>query len=197
MRTRKWLLVLVALAGSVVGCASPTREGVIVRGDRQLRLLRLKNGKIGPVIPIQRPDGEIVMLHKAAYPFHVVVFIEANQAQPIDPRVMMLARTTSLYGIACVQIAEPTATVKLTEPTTLPPDAPRNLISLRDPEKLAWLAFEEPALGTVFIMTRDNYIDRIEPLEHLDEIRFRLHQLQRKWERDRESLFYGGHTCQK
>lgn len=194
MQKTKWLLVLVALAGSVVGCASPTREGVIVRGDRQLRL---RNRKIGPVIPIQRPDGEIVMLHKAAYPFHVVVFIEANKAQRIDPRVMTLARTTSLYGIACVQIAEPTATVKLTEPTTLPPDAPRNLISLRDPEKLGFLAFEDPAPGAVFIMNRDNYIDRIESLDHLDEIRFRLHQLQRKWERDRESLFYGGHTCQK
>jgi hypothetical protein len=172
--------VFIAAALLANGCADPTRNGVVV-SEGQLVLGR---GNRAPVIPIRRPDGKIVRLGDAAYPFFVVGFVQprGDDACRLSPRLLNLNKSLEIDAISLVQVTLPTKLAPLLVEPGECPDPPWNMIRLLDPDELAWSAFGEPEPGTLLLIDRFGYIVARGHLDDPDYILWRARELQEDWE---------------
>ena len=157
-------MMLWALMIGLGGCASRPHTGV-VGWNKDFSV-----GSFAPDIPFVSADGKEIRLNEIRQPVAILAFISPtpHNCFSLRPDLVELANRFRHHPITVVQISLPTNEC---------PKGPGcsksceiidgNLITLCDPSRIAWKAYNQPKPDTIFLIDEDNKIVDIQPVENL------------------------------
>lgn len=141
----------------LAGCGSTYSTGLVVANGQQ----RQQDGNVAPVIPVQLPNGNDVLLTNLSGPSHVVAFVQGGETGPyvMSPRLTQLQNDMSASEFTIVQIVLPPINGKLaTDALTQCQTPPKGMVLLVDPNRIAWQAFNQPNAEDVRFINHSGYV---------------------------------------
>ena len=164
MKSKKNIVMLGALIIGLAGCANGPHTGVVGWNKD------FSSGSFAPDIPFTSADGKETRFSEIREPVAILAFTSppSQNCCSLRPELVELAKRFRHLSITVVQISLPTNEcprgVGCTESCDV---VDENLVTLCDPARIAWEAYNQPNPNTVILVDRDNKVVDIQPINNL------------------------------
>ena len=164
MKSRIIITMLAGLVIGLTGCANGPHSGVVGWNKG------FSSGSFAPDIPFTSAEGKEIRFNEIREPVTILAFTSppSRNCCSLRPELVELAKRFRHLPITVVQISLP---------TTECPHGPgcsescniinENLVTLCDPARIAWKAYNQPKPNTVILIDKNDKIVDIQSINNL------------------------------
>lgn len=164
MKLKIFTMLLLVLTATLTGCFNGSRSGVTGWNQDS------SSGSFAPDIPFTTSDGKETRFNSIRQPVAILAFVSPSPQDccSIRPDLAKLAKRFKLLPITVAQISLTTTECPYGPGCNLCDIVDNNLVTLCDPARIAWKAYNQPKLNTVILVNQRNRIVDTQPISNLD-----------------------------